>query len=142
MNASTRPVTASSATRSDGSRRRLVTGPCSRSLEAYRGLPELQNAVLVRRGPVAVVVDHLDRGERRRAGSRRDVGADRDAVAEPDVQLAGLLREDPVDERLRGHRVLRALDDADGADLVTGALRDRELDARVLRLLREDVVRP
>src|SRR2546425_11831644 len=123
MNKSTSAVTASSASRSAGSRCRLrirlccdwgYSGqpegdwPSSRPeerkfrglLDAYCRLPELLDAGLVVGCPLAVVVDELDGRERRRARRGRDVGPHGPAVAELRVQVAGLLGEDPIDERL------------------------------------------
>src|SRR6267378_4180789 len=104
-------------------------------LDAHRGLPELLDAGLVVGRPLPVVVHQADLIERRCAGRGRDVLTDRATVRELHVEVARLLREHPVDERLSAGKVLRALDDADGTDLEAGVLRDVEVDlAGVLRL--------
>src|SRR5581483_5837741 len=102
MNAPTSTTTASSASRTPGSRRKLrivVTRPLG-SLDAHRGLPQLQDAVLVVGGPLAVVVHELHVAELRRARRGRHVGARRTAVAELHVEVAGLLGQRPVHEGL------------------------------------------
>src|SRR6266480_2253484 len=166
MKRSTSAVTASSASRSAGSRCRLRIRLCrdcgycgqpegdwpsSRPeerkfrglLDAYGGLPEPLDAGLVVGRPLAVVVDELDGCERRRARRGRDVGPHRAAVAEPGVEVAGLLGEDPVDERLSSKKVFCPLHDADGAHLEARVRWDGEVDpGRVLGLLRQDVVAP
>src|SRR6266540_1701086 len=95
----TRAMTASSASRRPGSRCKLrtTTGGLRpprtprAALETHRLLPHLDDPVLVVRGPLAVVVHELDLGELRCADRGGDVGARRAAVAELDVEVAGLL---------------------------------------------------
>src|SRR5213594_150209 len=128
MNVSTSAATASSASRSAGSRCRLRIVRKSGLLDAYCGLPELLDASLVVGRPLTVVVDKGDGGERRRARSGGDVRPHGPAVAELRVEFAGVLREDPVDERLRPKQVLRSLDNADCAHLEPGVLGDSEID--------------
>src|SRR6266571_4985727 len=166
MNKSTSAVTASSASRSAGSRCRLRIRLCrdwgycgqpegdwpsSRPeerkfrglLDAYGRLPELLDAGLVVGRPLAVVVDEGDGGQRGRARRGRDVRPHGSAVAQLRVQIPGLLGEDPVDERLCPEKVLRSLHDADGADLEPGVLGNGQVDsARILGLLGQDVVAP
>src|SRR5437870_7925889 len=152
MKSATSPMTASSASKTPGSRCKLrtTTGGLRPprtprpGLEAHRGLPLLQEPRLVVGGPLAVVVHELDRRETRCAGGRSHVGARRAAVAELHVEIAGLLGDGPVDERLGGGEVLRlsTLDDADRAHLEAGVARDGEVDGVALALLVQDVVAP
>src|SRR2546430_8418651 len=110
MNVRTSAATASSASKSGGSRCRLRIARAL--LDAYCGLPELLDAGLVVCCPLAVVVHERHGGERRRARRGRDVRPHGPTIAELRVEVAGLLGEDPVDERLCPEKVLRSLDDA------------------------------
>src|SRR5512133_2566114 len=138
MKIATRRMTASSASRTPGSRCKLrIFVTRSRALETHRGLPELDDALLVVGRPLAVVVHELHVRELRRAGRRCDIGARRAAVAELHVEIAGLLGDGPVHQRLRRGEALGALHVADRADLETGVARNAEVDRVALRLLRE-----
>src|SRR5438445_7214910 len=161
MKVRTSATTTSKANRSAGSRRRLRTrsrklpegpprgGPsASRQavarglLDTHRGLPELLDPRLVVGRPLAVVGHELHLVERRRPRRRRDTRERRPTVAELHVERARLRRENPVDEGLRRGEVLRAVDDADRADLEARVRWNGEVDRIALALLGQDVVAP
>src|SRR5256886_16643446 len=112
MNMSTSATTASSASRSAGSRRRLRISLEFASpwlLDAHRGLPELLDPCLVVGRPLAVVVDQGDLIESRRGPSRGNGLANGSAGAELHVGIAGFLGQDPGDKRPRAGQGFFAL---------------------------------
>src|SRR5947207_13223926 len=105
MNSAIRLTSPSAVSPSSGSRVKTlmpgVRGLTPTPSQAHRRLPLLDQALLVVGGPGTVVVDQLDFVEGGCARRWRHVLADREAVRKLDVQLAGLFRQDPVDEHLR-----------------------------------------